>query len=223
MTPSAGASLPSIARWEECGRPWMPSSTNVPSSIRRSSRSRAVSLSLACWASIFSGPPPSLIFSRLARRSSASGRSRLVEGASVAIFWKWNVLLPTLPGLTRNRQAEGFILQIEGRLKNNLGKRAAVHCSQGWGRARGRGWRGRLGGDLPAQESQSDGLLERLVRVDQPHAHERQQRDVDLGGPEPHPLPRDDQVTRERDAQRPRQHVAVGGADRRLAELADQP
>src|SRR5437764_6743813 len=63
----------------------MPSSTNVPSSISRSRRSRAVSLSRACCAAILSGPPPCLIFSRRARRSSASGRNRLVEGASVAI------------------------------------------------------------------------------------------------------------------------------------------
>ncbi len=35
-------------------------------------------------------------------------------------------------------------------------------------------------------------------------------------------LLRDDQVARQREAERPGQHVAVGGADRRLAELADQ-
>src|SRR5947209_7754223 len=85
MTPSAGASRPSIARCEKWGRPWMPSSTNVPSSINSASRSRAASLSRACCAAIFSGPPPSLICSRRACRSSASGRSRLVTGTSVAM------------------------------------------------------------------------------------------------------------------------------------------
>ena len=42
---SAGASLPSIARWEKCGCAWMPNSQKVPSSISKSSRSRAVSFS----------------------------------------------------------------------------------------------------------------------------------------------------------------------------------
>src|SRR5205085_10797778 len=66
----------------------MPSSKNVPSSMSRARRSRAVSLSAACWASIFSCPPPSLAFSRRAARSSASersgGRSTRVSAAARA-------------------------------------------------------------------------------------------------------------------------------------------
>ena len=46
--------------------------------------------------------------------------------------------------------------------------------------------------------------------------------DVDLRRPELGALLGDHQVVRERDAERAGQHVAVGGADRRLAELADQ-
>src|SRR3954453_14859817 len=53
----------------------MPSSVKVPSSIRRASRSRAVSLSCPCWRSIFSGPPPSLACSRRSCRSTTSSRS----------------------------------------------------------------------------------------------------------------------------------------------------
>src|SRR5215207_9371224 len=83
-TPSAGASTPSIARWAKCGRPWMPISTKVPSSTRRSIRSRAVSLPRSCCSAIFAS----------ARRScscavrSASGAvpgSRLGDFSSVAI------------------------------------------------------------------------------------------------------------------------------------------
>ena len=43
------------------------------------------------------------------------------------------------------------------------------------------------------------------------------------GVPNSAPSLRDDQVAGERDPQRARQHVAVGRAERRLAELADQP
>ena len=50
ITPSAGASLPSIARWEKWGRPWIPISTKVPSSTSSAIRSRAVSLPRSCWA-----------------------------------------------------------------------------------------------------------------------------------------------------------------------------
>src|SRR6476619_4096149 len=53
----------------------MPSSANVPSSIRRSRRSRAVSLSCACWRATRSSPPPSFAFARRSCRSSTSGRS----------------------------------------------------------------------------------------------------------------------------------------------------
>src|SRR5215203_1397638 len=90
-TPSAGASTPSIARWAKWGRPWMPISTKVPSSTRRSIRSRAVSLPRSCCLAIFCSPPPSFA---LARRSwscavrSASGAvpgSRLGDFSSVAI------------------------------------------------------------------------------------------------------------------------------------------
>src|SRR3954451_18061457 len=52
----------------------MTSSMKVPSSISRSSRSRAVSLSCPCWRSIFSGPPPRRAFSRRSWRSSTSAR-----------------------------------------------------------------------------------------------------------------------------------------------------
>src|SRR5829696_5621563 len=83
MTPSAGASTPSIARWEKCGRPWMPSYVQVPSSIRRASRSRAVSFSRSCCFSILSGPPPSSALRRRSCSSSTSGR-RTEVGASVA-------------------------------------------------------------------------------------------------------------------------------------------
>src|SRR5215212_10425503 len=82
-TPSAGASTPSIARCEKCGRPWMPSSVHVPSSIKRASRSRAVSFSAACCFSIFSEPPPCSILARRSCSSSTSGR-RMEVGASVA-------------------------------------------------------------------------------------------------------------------------------------------
>src|SRR5947207_3472986 len=63
-----------MARWEKWGRPWIPSSMKVPSSISRSSRSRAVSLSCSCWRAIFSSPPPSLACSRRSCRSSTSDR-----------------------------------------------------------------------------------------------------------------------------------------------------
>ena len=52
MTPSAGASTPSIARWAKCGRPWTPSSTKVPSSTSRSIRSgRSSCRAHAVWRS----------------------------------------------------------------------------------------------------------------------------------------------------------------------------
>ena len=54
---------------------WMPSSVNVPSSSSRSSRSRAVSFSCACWRAIRSSPPPSLALARRSCRSSTRGRS----------------------------------------------------------------------------------------------------------------------------------------------------
>src|SRR3954447_13536577 len=73
MTPSAGASRPSIARWEKCGRAWIPSS--VKSSQSSSIRSRAVSLPAACWRAILSSPPPSRALARRSSRSSASGRN----------------------------------------------------------------------------------------------------------------------------------------------------
>src|SRR3954464_12652028 len=60
----------------------MPNSQNVPSSISRSRRSRAVSLPWSCCLAIFSSPPPSLARSRRSTRSSTSGRSGLV-GCSV--------------------------------------------------------------------------------------------------------------------------------------------
>ena len=53
----------------------MPSSVNVPSSIRSASRSRAVSLSCSCWRAIRSSPPPSRACSRRSCRSSTSERS----------------------------------------------------------------------------------------------------------------------------------------------------
>src|ERR1700722_1157360 len=75
MTPSAGASTPSIARWEVWGLPWMPSSTNVPSSTSSAIRSRAVKAPFSCCLSIFSWPPPRRIWARRACRSSTRGRS----------------------------------------------------------------------------------------------------------------------------------------------------
>ena len=48
ITPSAGASLPSMARCEKWGRPWIPISTKVPGSQSRSIRSLAVSLPRSC-------------------------------------------------------------------------------------------------------------------------------------------------------------------------------
>src|SRR3954449_3585217 len=60
----------------------MPNSQNVPGSISRSSRSRAVSLSWSCCLAIFSSPPPTMARSRRSARSSTSGRSRLA-GCSV--------------------------------------------------------------------------------------------------------------------------------------------
>ena len=79
-----------------------------------------------------------------------------------------------------------------------------------------------LGGDLLAEQQQLVGLLAPDVAVDQRHDHEREHADVDLGRPEARALARDDQVAGERDPERAGEHVAVGGADRRLAELADQ-
>src|SRR4051812_31924314 len=61
----------------------MPSSVQVPSSISRARRSRAVSFSAACCFSIFSGPPPCSIFARRSCSSSTSGR-RIDVGMSVA-------------------------------------------------------------------------------------------------------------------------------------------
>src|SRR4051794_9096664 len=85
MTPSAGAVRPSIARWEKCGRAWMPSSVNVPPSISSASRSRAVSLSAACCLAMRSSPPPRRAAARRSIRSSTSGRSRDV-GAFVSVM-----------------------------------------------------------------------------------------------------------------------------------------
>src|SRR5213592_4681070 len=82
MTPSAGASRPAIAACEKCGCAWMPNSQNVPSSISKSRRSRAVSLPASCCLAIFSSPPPSFARSRRSARSSTRGRSRLA-GCSV--------------------------------------------------------------------------------------------------------------------------------------------
>src|SRR3954454_22597213 len=76
MTPSAGASRPSIARCEKCGCAWIPNSQNVPSSISSARRSRAVSFPCSCSRAILSSPPPSIAFSRRSARSSTSGRSR---------------------------------------------------------------------------------------------------------------------------------------------------
>src|SRR4051794_31857218 len=82
MTPSAGASLPSSPRTEKWMPAWMPSSVHVPSSTSSARRSRAVSLSAACWRAIRSSPPPSIALARRSCRSSTSGR-RIEGGASV--------------------------------------------------------------------------------------------------------------------------------------------
>src|SRR5262245_58051778 len=93
ITPSAGASTPSIARWAKCGRPWMPISTKVPSSTSRSIRSRAVSLPRSCCLAIFSSPPPSFACLRRSCSCSVSSPSGAVPGrrlsdfSSVAIRW----------------------------------------------------------------------------------------------------------------------------------------
>ena len=76
--------------------------------------------------------------------------------------------------------------------------------------------------DLLAQQQQLVGLLAPDVAVDQRHDHEREDPDVDLGRAEARALLGDDQVARQREPERAREHVAVGGADGRLAELADQ-
>src|SRR5881392_4052629 len=60
----------------------MPSSVHVPSSTSSARRSRAVSLSAACWRAIRSSPPPSIAVARRSCRSSTSGR-RIDGGASV--------------------------------------------------------------------------------------------------------------------------------------------
>ena len=96
ITPSAGASRPSIARWEKCGCAWIPSSVNVPSSISSAIRSRAVSLPASCWRAIRSSPPPSRARARRSCRSSASERRRLVVSGSALKGGKWDVPLPTL-------------------------------------------------------------------------------------------------------------------------------
>ena len=81
-----------------------------------------------------------------------------------------------------------------------------------------------LGGrDLLAEQQQLGRLLARDVAVEQRRDHEREQTDVDLRRAEARALPRDDQVAGERQPERPGEHVTAGGADRRLAELAEQP
>ena len=76
--------------------------------------------------------------------------------------------------------------------------------------------------DALAEQQQLVRLLAPDVAVDQRHDHEREHADVDLGRPERRALLRDDQVAREREPERAGEHVAVGRADRRLAELADR-
>ena len=76
--------------------------------------------------------------------------------------------------------------------------------------------------DLLAEQQQLVGLLARDVAVDQRHDHEREHADVDLRACRSARPPGEDQVARERDPERAGEHVAVGGADRRLAELADR-
>jgi hypothetical protein len=69
---------------------WMPISVNVPASMSRSIRSRAVSLPAACWRSIFACPPPSRSAARRSRRSSASGRS-IEAGVVSVLMGSWSV------------------------------------------------------------------------------------------------------------------------------------
>src|SRR6266849_897579 len=76
----------------------MPSSTNVPSSISRSIRSRAVSLPASCCLAVFSSPPPSLMAARRSARSSTSGRRidcGWVSGVAIGAGALWKVGLPT--------------------------------------------------------------------------------------------------------------------------------
>ena len=79
------------------------------------------------------------------------------------------------------------------------------------------------GGDLLAEQQQLVGLLAWHVAVDQRHDHEREYADVDLGRAESRAFAGDDQVAGQREPERAGEHVPVGGADRRLAELAEQP
>ena len=64
-----------------------------------------------------------------------------------------------------------------------------------------------------AQQQQLVGLLARDVAVDQRHDHERERAHVDLGRAERRLLGGDDQVARERDPERAREHVPARGAD----------
>ena len=79
-----------------------------------------------------------------------------------------------------------------------------------------------LGAQPLAEQQHLRRLLPRHVAVDQRHDHEREQADVDLGRAEPGALLGDDQVARERDAERAGEHVPVRGDDRRLSELAER-
>ena len=72
----------------------MPSSTNVPVSIRSASRSRAVSLSCSCWRSIFSAPPPSLeqVHDEVRQSLIQEGVSRVLAQAKTGLpIEKFNV------------------------------------------------------------------------------------------------------------------------------------
>ena len=253
-TPSAAASLPSIALAEKCGRPWMPISTNVPSSMSRSRRSRAVSLPRSCCLAIFSGPPPSFAFSR--RCVELVGRAPCRSAACVASVahlpfhsgsrFSKNAMTPSIASSVAELDRELRAQVVEGVVERHvhLAPHRVLAELHHHGRLRGQllgpfGHRGvellgrddlvddpglarLLGASSARPAAASRRLLARDVAVDQRHDHEREEADVDLGRAEAGGVLGDDQVARERDAQRAGEDVAVGRDDRRLAELADR-
>src|SRR4051794_21542408 len=94
----------------------MPSSANVPWSIRRSIRSRAMSFSCACWRAIRSSPPPSLALARRSCRSSTSGR-RIDRGLVVLLDKVRSETYRFLRGLV---QAHGPADEVHERLLIDL-------------------------------------------------------------------------------------------------------
>ena len=264
MTPSAGASTPSIARWAKCGRPWMPSSTKVPSSTSRSIRSRAVSLPRSCCLAIFSSPPPSFAFSRRSCSCSVSSPSGAVPGRrffspaparcspSYRPFhcgsrFSKNAVTPSTMSSVREGERELRAQELERVVERHvlLAVHRVVaephqHRALRGELARPLGDRGvellgrhdlvgepvldRLLGAQPlAQQHHLVDLLARDVAVDDRHDHVGEGADVDLRRAEGRPLLGDHQVAGEGEPHPAGQHVAVGGAERGLAEPRHQP